>query len=152
MALETLIKKVEERLNLNCYTGWEAKFLKSIVGQFKSKGRLTESQVNKVREIIRVRYVIGEQPHIDPTGKPTGHPFPKERLDQDQPVIRYIEVTCKHCFHLVHRLTIRMNSTRLFDRHCEACGAVTTFELDEQRVKVISAHVKTLQGDLYGAG
>lgn len=150
MALSKLINYIEERLNLNCYTVWERKFLTSAVQQFKRTGTLSERQEAKVREVIRVRCIIGEEPHIDSTGKPTGKPFPKERLDRDYPILHHLNVTCQQCGCEVPRITVRQNSSQCFERVCRVCGAMTTFHLDEQRLRITKTIITYAQGEMYG--
>jgi len=62
--LDRLLVKVRERLNLKCYTKWEHEFLVSALKQYDRRGRLSERQVVKVREIVLQRYVKGEAPYI----------------------------------------------------------------------------------------
>ena len=59
---ERLIRIVKDRLDLGCYTRWEREFLGSIVKQFDKKGKLSERQEDKLREVVRERWVQGKTP------------------------------------------------------------------------------------------
>ena len=83
--IDTLMKKVRERLNLNCYTPWEHKFLSSLVTQYDRSGRLSEKQIAKLKEVVLVRYIQGETPHVDAKGHYTGAAYPIDRLKKGSP-------------------------------------------------------------------
>lgn len=81
MGIKSLIDMARDRLNLtHRYTPWEEKFLRSIITNYDRYGSLRGDQEKKLKEIFLVRYVQGEVPHIDATGKRTGQPFPSERV------------------------------------------------------------------------
>jgi len=59
MKIEDLIKKLEDRRNLEIYTDWEQAFLRSIVEQYYDRGTLSKGQIDKIKEIIRERWIMG---------------------------------------------------------------------------------------------
>lgn len=57
-----LIDKVRDRLNLTIYSDWERRFLINVVKQFDKHHRLTIKQYEKLREVIRERWIQGLSP------------------------------------------------------------------------------------------
>lgn len=79
--IQSLIDMARDRLNLtHRYTPWEAQFLRSVITAYDRYGSLKPAQEKKLKEIVLVRYIQGEPPHIDATGKRTGQPFPIDRV------------------------------------------------------------------------
>ena len=59
MNLPDMIKKLEDRRNLEIYTDWEQGFLRSVVEDYHHRGSLTQGQIDKIKEIIRERWIMG---------------------------------------------------------------------------------------------
>lgn len=51
-----------------------------VITSYDRFGSLKGEQEKKLKEIVLVRYIQGEEPHVDATGKRTGAPFPSERI------------------------------------------------------------------------